>query len=246
MDTVAHFLTPEGRCGYLPDRLWQLEYEVVQNMTAAEYAERMRQGWRRFGRAMFRPQCRLCTACQSLRVEVAKFQRNRSQERAWKQNADEVTVVIDEPSVTRAKLRLYDRFHAFQSASKGWPLHAPKDPDDYFSSFVDNPFPTLEWNYYLSKRLIGVGYVDDLPGCLSAIYFYYDPDLRDRSLGVFNVLSVLHYARARQIPYLYLGYFVEGCGSLEYKANYQPNQALSTAGEWLPFRDRHKGTKEPP
>lgn len=240
MDTIAHFLTPEGRCSYLPDRLWQLEYEIVRELTAAEYAERMAQGWRRFGRALFRPQCRACNACQSLRVDVAAFVPNRSQERAWQRNQGEVTVIIADPGVSRAKLRLYDRFHTFQSAQKGWPLHAPKDADDYYSSFVDNPFPTLEWSYYLGKRLIGVGYVDDLPGCLSAIYFFYDPEHRERSLGVFNVLSILAYARSRQIPYVYLGYFVEGCGSLEYKANYQPNQTLTPLGTWLPFRDRGK------
>jgi arginine-tRNA-protein transferase len=246
METIALFQTPEGRCGYLPDQLWQLEYEIVHSMTAAEYAERMQQGWRRFGRAMFRPQCRHCTACQSLRVQVAQFQPNRSQQRTWKQNLEDLVVVLDEPHVTRTKLRLYDRFHAFQSFNKGWPLHAPKDAEDYTSSFVDNPFPTQEWNYYLGKRLVAVGYVDDLPGCLSAIYFYYDPELRERSLGVFNVLSVLHYAKARQIPFVYLGYFVEGCQSLEYKANYQPNETLTPSGTWLPFRDRRQKSPKVP
>ena len=70
---------------------------------------------------------------------------------------------------------------------KGWPDHGPKDPADYADSFVDNPFPTEEWCYYLGDRLVGVGYVDVLPDGLSAIYFFYDPDERDRSLGTFNV-----------------------------------------------------------
>jgi arginine-tRNA-protein transferase len=78
-----------------------------------------------------------------------------------------------------------------------------------------------------------VGYVDALPGALSAIYFYYDPDERRRSLGTFNVLSVLAAAAARGVPYVYLGYYVPGCRSLEYKARFRPYELLE-GGTWRP------------
>jgi arginine-tRNA-protein transferase len=54
------------------------------------------------------------------------------------------------------------------------------------------------------------------------------------------VLSVLQEAVLRQLDYVYLGFFVKGCRSLEYKATYQPNELLDAAtGEWKPFRDRN-------
>ena len=93
--------------------------------------------------------------------------------------------------MTRAKLDLYDRFHSHQTESKGWPEHGSKDPNDYIESFVDNPFVTEEWCYYLGDRLVGVGHVDRLPVGLSAIYFFYEPEERSRSLGTFNVLSAI-------------------------------------------------------
>jgi arginine-tRNA-protein transferase len=71
---------------------------------------------------------------------------------------------------------------------------------------------------------------------MSAIYFFYDPDERDRSLGTWNVLSVIEEAARRKVPHLYLGYYVEGCRSLEYKARYRPNEVLADDGEWRPFR----------
>jgi leucyl-tRNA---protein transferase len=38
------------------------------------------------------------------------------------------------------------------------------------------------------------------------------------------------------LSHVYLGYYVEGCGSLEYKARFQPNEVPGPDGEWVPFR----------
>ncbi|MFX8957477.1 arginyltransferase, partial [Acinetobacter baumannii] len=84
-------------------------------------------------------------------------------------------------------------------------------------------------------RLIGVGFVDPLPIGPSAIYFYYDPELRDRSLGTFNVLSIIDVARRAGLPHVYLGYFVNACRSLEYKAKFRPNETRDVDGVWRPF-----------
>lgn len=226
MESLFHYVAPPSSCGYLPQETWRLEYEFVRQMTPVEFSQRLLAGWRRFGGMLFRPQCPACTACQSLRIDVERFQPNRSQRRCWAANAGTVEVRIGAPAVSPEKLDLYDRYHAFQADFKGWPCHEPKDADEYARSFVDNPFPTLEWCFYLSGRLIGVGYVDDLPGLLSAIYFFYDPDERQRSLGTFNVLCQIKHAAARQIPFLYLGYYVRGCRSMQYKATFAPNQVL--------------------
>jgi arginine-tRNA-protein transferase len=232
MESVFRFIAPPSRCGYLPQQTWQLEYEQVAVLSAAEYMERMRDGWRRFGDMMFRPHCPRCTACQSIRILAEKFRPNRSQRRTQRLNDGVVELRIGAPSVNREKLELYDRYHAFQSEEKGWPVHDPKDADEYARSFVENPFPTQEWCYYLEGRLIGVGYVDDLPGGLSAIYFFYDPAQRQRSPGTWNVLNVIDEARRRRIAHVYLGYYVAGCRSMAYKARFLPHQLRGADGVW--------------
>lgn len=235
MESLFTFTTPPGECGYLPDRDWRLQYDVVGQATPAEYMTRLKQGWRRFGHSLFRPVCETCQMCRSVRVPVATFRPDRSQKRAWAANAGEVRLEVRPPSVSSEKLDLYDRFHAHQHEAKGWPGHDPKTADDYIESFVENPFATGEWCYYLGDRLIGVGYVDHLPEGLSAIYFFYDPEERRRSLGTFNVLSVIRGAAAAGLPHVYLGYYVEGCRSLEYKARFRPNEVLGPDGTWGPF-----------
>jgi arginyl-tRNA--protein-N-Asp/Glu arginylyltransferase len=236
MESLFRYLAPPSACGYLPDRLWSLEYEMVGAMAAGEYKDRLVDGWRRFGNMLFRPQCPGCRACQSLRVLVERFRPNRSQRRAHKLNAGTIELRIDKPGVSRRKLQLYDRYHAFQSEHKGWPEHPAKDADSYCDSFVHNPFATEEWCYYLDGELVGVGYMDSLPQTMSAIYFFYDPDVRARSLGTWNVVCALNEAAARHVPFLYLGYFVAGCPSLAYKASFVPNEVRGPDGAWRDFR----------
>jgi arginine-tRNA-protein transferase len=236
MESLYRFIDSPSQCGYLPDQLWSLEYDLVAEATPADYLERMRAGWRRFGSMLFRPRCAHCRACRSLRVLADRFHPDRSQRRAARANEGEVELRVGEPSVTRGKLDLYDCYHAYQAEVKGWPEHPAKDAHSYAQSFVENPFPTEEWCYYLGGKLVGVGYVDALPAGLSAIYFFYDPAERHRSLGTWNVLNVIRATHERGLPHAYLGYYVVGCPSMEYKARFVPNQLLGEDGRWHDFR----------
>jgi arginine-tRNA-protein transferase len=236
MELTVEFVSPPGPCNYLPDQIWQFENAFVQSMTAAEYQVRMEQGWRRFGRLIFRPNCAHCTACRSLRVDVAAFRPNRSQRRNRRQNFGVVQLTIGPPRVDAVALELYDRYHEAQSALKGWPEHAPRDAATYYESFADHPFPTEEWRYRIGERVVGIGYVDRLPSALSAIYFFSDPDKRDRALGTWNVLSIIDRAAELHIPFVYMGYHIAEYASLAYKANFGPNQIRHPDGTWRDFR----------
>jgi leucyl-tRNA---protein transferase len=228
VEAVLSFVTPLERCEYLHDRQWQLQYEIVSHLSAEAYQTKLDSGWRRFGHALFRPACPSCRACESLRVPVLSFTPNRSQRRAWRDNANAITLQVGEPSWSATKDALRQKFQQRQHDAKGW----PEDTADYEEMLVHNPIPTEEWCYYIGDRLVGVGYVDRVPSGLSAIYFFYDPDERHRSLGTFNVMSIIAAACTRALPYVYLGYYVKGCQSLEYKANFKPHERLRDAGDW--------------
>lgn len=232
MEILARWTVPPSRCSYLPDQLSRLEYLGVSAIDRDEYMVFLLGGWRRFGRTLFRPRCRSCSACRSLRVDVARFRPDRSQRRCRKRNEGEVRLRIGTPSVSPEKMALYDRFHAERSITRGWSHHDPGDILEYAATFVDNPFPTQEWCYVLDGALVGVGYVDELSGGLSAIYFSHAPEHRERSLGTWNVLSLIDRASALGLPHVYLGYHVAGCPSLEYKARFRPHQALDPDGHW--------------
>jgi leucyl-tRNA---protein transferase len=246
MEPLFRYVAPPTRCVYLPQQKWSLEYEYVHEITPGEYLARMIDNWRRFGHMLFRPVCQTCRACRSLRIVVPHFRPDRSQKRCRQANEGVIELRIAEPSVNRAKLALYDRYHAFQTDQKGWPEHPSRDASSYADSFVQHPFAVEEWCYYLNGQLVGVGYVDVLTeppegvkkdvGGFSAIYFFYDPRQRQHSLGTWNVLCLIEEAAKRQLPYVYLGYYVEGCGSMSYKVRFVPNQLRGTDGVWRDFR----------
>ena len=229
--SAVSFFSTVSPCEYLPDRNWQLRYELVPHLRPADYMQRLQQGWRRFGYTMFRPDCPSCRMCQSLRVSVATFRPNPSQRRVWKRNQGKVTVRVGAPALSQDRLDLWARFHRHGHETKGWPAEADGDPGD----LLENPFGTEEWTYYVGDRLIAVAYVDALPEALSAIYCYYDPTERARSPGTFNILSLLASARERGLPHVYLGYYVAGCRSMEYKRKFRPNEVLRPDGTWEPF-----------
>jgi arginine-tRNA-protein transferase len=237
MESLFRYVAAPGRCGYLPEQIWSLEYDYVAAISDVEYLALLKAGWRHFGPMLFRPRCPACTKCRSLRVRAAEFRPDRSQRRVRKANEGDVELRVGAPAVSREKLLLYDRFHAFQSDHRGWPQHPAKDAESYVDAFVNNPVPVEEWCYYVDGRLVGVGYVDVLPGALSAIYFFYEPDERHRSLGTWNILSTIDRAARDGLPHLYLGYYVEGCVSMAYKPRFRPNELLGGDGDWHEFLD---------
>ena len=72
---------------------------------------------------------------------------------------------------------------------------------------------------------------DVLSDGLSMVYSFFDPSLQRRSLGTFIILW--HIARARRLglPYVYLGYWIEGRKKI-YKGRFLPLERLAPSG-WL-------------
>jgi leucyl-tRNA---protein transferase len=232
METIVRWTNPRSRCIYLADHTSESEYVCVGSLDRDEYMGYLLAGWRRFGHTIFRQRCAGRNACRSLRVDAARFRPDRSQRRTRQANEGAVRLCIGNPAVTHEKLAVFDRFHAERSETRGWSAYEPGDTAEYARMFVVNPFPTQEWCYFLDDVLVGVGYVDELAGGLSAIYFARDPAYRDRSLGTWNVLNLLDRASILGLPHVYLGYHVDGCTSLRYKGRFRPNQRLDPDGNW--------------
>jgi arginine-tRNA-protein transferase len=235
MKILARCMGSLDQCSYLPDRRSRLEFLCVATLDPDDYMAYLLAGWRRAGRTLFRPRCPRCVACRSLRVDVARFRPDRSQRRCRKANEGAVRLRIGPPAVTPEKVALLDRFHADRSVARGWLENEPNDVAGYVARFVDNPLPTQEWCYYLGDELVGVGHVDELAGGLSAVYFAHDPAHHARSLGTWNVLSLLDRAACLGLPHVYLGYYVAGCPSMEYKARFRPHQVLDPDGRWREY-----------
>lgn len=226
------YIAHPSQCGYLPAETWQLKYALLRDLTREKYWELINAGWRRFGHVLFRPACPSCTACQPIRVLTNEYQPNRSQRRLIKANENSVILKIQEPQLNDEKLNLYMRHHHDHSERKGWPTPSLLGGVEHISSIIDGPFPVEEWCYYIDDTLVSVSYMDVLKDGLSGIYFFYDPAYKERQLGTWVLISMIKNAAERGMPFAYLGYFVKGCRSMEYKGHYKPSEILYPDGTW--------------
>ena len=196
METIARWTEAAAPCRYVPAHISEFEYLCVKQMKPEEYMAYLLAGWRRFSRTLFRQTCSGPGACRSLRVDARRFRPNRSPRRTRQANEGVVRLRVGTPTVTPEKVSLFEQFHADRSETRDWSPYRPADLEQFVRSFAWNPFPTEEWCYHLDGKLVGVGYVDVMPGGLSAIYFVRDPAHRDRSLGTWNVLNLIDRALA--------------------------------------------------
>jgi arginine-tRNA-protein transferase len=224
---LQHFIEPPRECTYLADRLAALEIRLELEVEAEELESRLAHGWRRFGPTYFRPACADCDECLTLRIPVATFVPSKSQRRARK-NAAHLVRSVRRPVVDNERLALYAKWHAQREEVRGWE-ESSLDAERYRMDFAF-PHPCAREVTFrdptAGNRLVGVGIVDDTGVSLSAVYFYWDPELAPASLGTANVVTLIDEARARNVAYVYLGYLVEGCDSLKYKGRFGPHEIL--------------------
>ena len=178
---------------------------------------------------LFEPACPTCRECKPLRVLVDAFEPSKSQRRVLRRNAD-LRVEVAVPTVDDERLELHRLFHAERSRTLGW-KYDPAEVEDYERSFLHNTVPTYEITYRIGRELAAVAFVDESAGALSSIYCFHHPAHRRRSLGTFDILAEIQLARRLALDYLYLGYSVRGCRSMEYKANFRPCEVLED-GVW--------------
>jgi len=219
--------TPEHTCSYFPDRSSITRAFWASFIEAPLYHRFMDAGFRRSGKVIYQPICTACRRCIPIRVPVARFTPDKSQRRCRRKNQD-LTISIDIPEATEEKFHLYDRYR------RQW--HESEETHDWntFTSFLyDSPVETIEFSYRnQTNKLLGIGICDLSSQSLSTVYFYFDPEESRRSLGTFSALYEIDWAKNAGIPYYYLGYWVKGCGAMEYKSGFKPCELLGTDGVW--------------
>ncbi len=210
------------QCSYLPDQVSQQEHRVVSELTGPEYSELLESGWRRFGALIFRPRCAHCRECVPIRLRLSEFRPSRSQRRCLTRNRD-VKVQIGSPCLDAQRLDLFDLYHAERSKTRSWP-ETKGDVREYYHSFINNAAPTAEFSFLVDGELIGISYAGIAGDALNAIYAFFDPREKARSLGTLNILKMVEASRDLKKTFLYLGYRVRGCASMAYKARFNPHE----------------------
>jgi len=225
MNKLLRECTTDEKCAYLDNAKQTTHYRIVNRCSTSFCAELIERGWRRFGSMFFRPICADCHACESFRIDVKNYLFSKSQRRILRKN-ENTKIVIQHPQITSAHLALFDKYHLHMKEKRNW-SHETTTPNHYYTSFVHGHGEFgYEILYYIDNALVGVDLIDILPTGISSIYFYYDPDFSKQSLGTFSMLKQIQIAQENNLEWIYMGYYVNGCQSLEYKSRYKPYQIL--------------------
>lgn len=228
MRILQEFREEPRACSYVETRTASLEYRILLDTTPEELEALLVRGWRRFGPQFFRPACAPCHDCVPTRIPVATFAPSKSQRRARRACAS-LRIEVGPPRVDATRLQLYRAWHAGRERARDWPP-SPLDPKGYFLQFAF-PHPAAREVAYWddagsSPRLVGLGICDQTEHAWSAVYFFHHPDVARLSLGSAHGVFQVELARRLGIPHVYLGFRVDGCASMAYKARFQPQERL--------------------
>ncbi len=249
-DTPQFYLTAPSPCPYLPGRSERKVFTHLVGERANDLNNLLSHGgFRRSQSIAYRPACDSCRACVSVRVVVDEFHHSRAYRRIIKRNADIISTKRNNVPTSEQ----YSIFRAYLDSRHSDGGMADMTVLDYAMMVEDSHVETRIIEYRkrcidsrisgLGETLVGVALTDILSDGLSMVYSFYEPDEAARSFGTFMILDHIQRAKKLGLPYLYLGYWIEGSRKMDYKGRFQPQQRLSPNG-WQ--RVDSSGVDHPP
>jgi len=231
------FLTPGGPCPYLPGKTERKVFARLSGSLAQPLNEALtHSGFRRSQMIAYRPACDGCSACISVRIAVDEFAPSRSQKRVARRNADLFHTEVP-AEATREQFALLRTYLDSRHAGGGM---SDMGLFDYVAMVEETPVDTHIIEYRRrgdgQNTLMACALSDVLRDGLSMVYSFFHPGEDARSLGTYMILDHVRAARARKLPYVYLGYWINGSDKMDYKSRFRPLEALGPNG-WMRLED---------
>lgn len=228
------FVTSPAPCPYLAGKTERKVFTELKGPHSDQLNEALgRIGFRRSQTVAYRPSCVDCQACVSVRVVADEFAPSKAQKRILKRNSD-LVVTECRPWATSEQFELLRDYLAKRHPEGGM---TRMDEVDYADMVEHTPVSTyvLEYREPTSDgsvgRLVGACLTDRQGDGLSMIYSFYDPEHGDRAgLGNYIILDHIRRAAGNGLPFVYLGYWVEGAERMQYKVRYRPLERLTRSG----------------
>jgi len=218
---IRLFETVVDDCPYLNEQksasiLVDPDHQIDKNL----FSMLSRSGFRRSGEMLYSPKCPSCNACVSVRIPCTTFRPSRSQKRVWRKNID-LRVSVEG---VRFEQEHFDMYYRYQTHRHPDSSMCDDDTSKYIS-FIESSYSRSKFLCFrLEGKLIGISVLDQFDGGVSAVYTFFDPEYSNRSLGTYAILYSLKLAKMHKIPYVYLGYWIDGSQKMDYKRNFKPLQ----------------------
>lgn len=235
-DFPQFYVTAPQPCPYLPGRLERkLFTHLTRDKPDTLIDTLLKGGFRRSQNIAYMPFCDACSACVPVRILADAFQSTRGFKRIVRANHDLQAERV-EPIPTSEQYSLFRSYIDARHADGGM---VDMSVLDYAMMIEDSAVDTFVTEYRLLRDtrsggggLLGVALCDRLSDGISMVYSFFDPEAPQRSLGTYIILDHIAYARRLGLPYVYLGYWIEGARKMRYKTRFKPQEHLTPEG-WV-------------
>jgi leucyl-tRNA---protein transferase len=233
---LQFYVTTPYQCGYIPKKLAQSLIASPQNLVDGQvYSGLIQQGFRRSGKFAYRPHCENCVACTPIRIKLESFKPNRSQIRAYKKHTN-LTVSIQPLNFQEDHFDLYTEYQKLRHPEESLANIEEKNEAEQYRQFlcqsnVESLMVEFKDENNNTKIVCVIDIVQD---GVSAVYTFYDATNVKASYGTFAIMWLSEWTKSLNLPFLYLGYWIEESPKMAYKQQFKPQERLID-GEWLTF-----------
>lgn len=232
------YMTTEQPCPYLKGKQERKIFTDLIGEDASAMNEALgKVGFRRSQSVAYRPACSDCSACVSVRVKAFDYEPSRNKRRIIAKNSN-IYSSYHKLMATNEQYDLLKRYLDSRHKDGGM---SNMDEFEYAEMILKSPVESTIIEYRMFDdntdddhpgQLVGAALTDIMSDGLSMVYSFYDPDMDERSLGTFIILDHISRAQDAGLPYVYLGYWVDGCKKMAYKVQFKPMEILSKDG-WM-------------
>lgn len=186
----------------------------------------------------------------SARIKIADFKPSRTQKRLLRRNSG-LRRIATSAWATEEQFELFRLYLDSRHTDGGM---ADMDIFEFAAMVEETPVKTRVIEYRCDgtdpqrstrgdDNLAAVCLTDVLDDGLSLVYSFYDPKMQAASLGTYIILDHIEIARAANLPYIYLGYWVPGSRKMDYKARFSALE-IYKGGVWQNIGDPQDHSNE--
>jgi len=191
----------------------------------------LEKGYMRYANYFRLKVCKNCNICMPMRIDTSLFKPTKSQKRVLKKNKDIRVEIVNSTFINEEKFNLFKKYHEVRH----------KDSSNNYETIIASRhfgfINSIEINFYLEEKLVGVSIIDLSKDSFSSNFFYYDPDYMERALGIFSIIFEIEYAKKLGMKYYYIGWYTPTISNMKYKAQFKPNEVYVN-NTWVPFESQ--------
>jgi len=227
------YVTATSPCPYLEGRQEKKIFTFLGGDRAPEINSALSQrGFRRSQNIAYLPACDGCNACRPVRVRV-----NRFEEKRWRRTLNRNNDLVRRMRPAKVSSEQFSMLRGYLDHRHEGGGMDDMTVLDYQQMVEQTPVDTFILEYRnADDQLIACALSDRLEDGLSMVYSFFEPDESKRSLGSFMIADHVRLATEWGLPYVYLGYWVDGSAKMDYKRRFKPIETLTREG-WQVMKD---------